>query len=88
MKNIALVDGETGKYILNGDLNIVVYEKDIDYGGMTIKYNGSERSIVKLSTPKTKRLTKDLIIEVLSVGDAGPPDITYRYTVVKDKSPR
>lgn len=84
----ALVDGETGEYILNGKHVVSTFAKDVFFGGLTIKYSGSEDIVETLTTVRNHKLTKDLILEVLSVGTARPPDITYRYTISKDVAPK
>lgn len=88
LKFTALVDGETGEYILNGKHKISTYAKDVFYGGLTIKYSGSEKITESVTTAKNRKLTKDLILEVLSVDSARPPDITYRYVINKSQAPR
>lgn len=57
------------------------------YGGLTISYSGSETHVERLITPKNRKLTKDLVLEVLTVSGT-PPDITYRYTINKEMAPK
>lgn len=85
---VALQDGETGEYVLNGKHMVSTFAKEVFYGGLLVKYSGSEEPIETISTPKNKKLAKDLIISVLSVGAAMPPDIYYRYIVSREATPR
>ncbi|KRT81997.1 hypothetical protein AMK59_4945, partial [Oryctes borbonicus] len=84
---LALVDGETGEYVLNGNFIISSWKHDLVYGGLTLAYSGSEIQIERLTTPKNRKLKKDLVLEVLSVTSM-PPDIRYRYTINKDMAPK
>lgn len=88
MFNPALVDSKTGEYILNGKHVVSQFPKDVFYAGTTISYSGSETIIETITTPKHSKLTQDLILEVLSAGQLPPPDITYRYIVEKNNSPK
>lgn len=81
---LALVDAETGSYILNGNFIVSGFLKDVVFSGMTITYSGAEQAVEHIKTPKNRRLKKDLILEVLSVGKLFPPDISYRYTIRKE----
>lgn len=85
---LALVDGETGEYVLNGDFRISRALKEVVFGDMTITYSGSEAVVEYIKTPKNRRLKKDLVLEVLSIGKLVPPDISYRYTIRRDSAPR
>ncbi|XP_018320780.1 A disintegrin and metalloproteinase with thrombospondin motifs 9-like [Agrilus planipennis] len=85
---LALVDGETGHYILNGNRSVSLYLKDIIYGGLTIRYSGSDSVVEEISTPPRRKLKKDLYVEVLSAGKVWPPDITYKYTISKHIVPK
>lgn len=85
---LALVDGETGEYILNGNNSVSTFLKDIHFGGVKITYSGSEVDVENITSPKNTKISKDLIVEVLSVGKVRPPNITYKYTIQKDRAPR
>ncbi|XP_075230362.1 ADAM metallopeptidase with thrombospondin type 1 motif A isoform X2 [Lycorma delicatula] len=76
---LALIDGETGDYILNGNFIVTTFRKLMLYGGTTLEYSGSVSAVERINC--SRPLTKDLIIEILSVGDLYPPDIVYHYTV-------
>ncbi|XP_014241355.1 A disintegrin and metalloproteinase with thrombospondin motifs gon-1 isoform X2 [Cimex lectularius] len=77
---LALVDVDTKKYILNGHF-VVSHHKRILYGGTTIEYSGADSIIERVNA--SRPLTKDLIVEVLSVVGIVPPQIKYAYTVQK-----
>lgn len=83
--SLALRDGETGKYILNGNQMLMTQEVDVEYGPMIIKYSGSNAQTEWISA---KKLHKDLVVEVLSIKNLSPPDITYHYVIRKDAAPR
>ncbi|KAF5279337.1 hypothetical protein FQR65_LT15410 [Abscondita terminalis] len=85
---LALVDGDTGSYVLNGNFVVSQFVKDVIYAGMTISYSGSEKVIEFIKTPPNRKLTKDLVLEVLSVGRLLPPDINYRYMIKNDRAPK
>ncbi|XP_054290364.1 A disintegrin and metalloproteinase with thrombospondin motifs 20-like [Macrosteles quadrilineatus] len=76
---LALMDGETGEYILNGNSIVSMFRKVILYGGTTLEYSGSDSVVERVNS--SRPLSKDLLIEVLSVGNLYPPDIKYSYTV-------
>ncbi|XP_060533240.1 A disintegrin and metalloproteinase with thrombospondin motifs 9 isoform X2 [Cylas formicarius] len=85
---LALIDGETGQYILNGNQMLNMQETDVKFDQLTIKYSGVSSETEWITTPKNQKLSKDLIVEVLSVGGLSPPDILYRYVIGKDAAPR
>ncbi|XP_015110053.1 A disintegrin and metalloproteinase with thrombospondin motifs gon-1 isoform X1 [Diachasma alloeum] len=77
---LALRLGENGKYILNGNF-MVMHRKVIVLPGLAIEYSGPGPKIERLNS--SRPINFDLILEVLSVGDIVPPQITYEYTVPK-----
>ncbi|XP_053973328.1 A disintegrin and metalloproteinase with thrombospondin motifs 9-like isoform X2 [Hylaeus volcanicus] len=79
---LALRLGEGGKYILNGNF-MVMHQKVIAIvqSGVTIEYSGPESVVERLNS--SRPIGTDLILEVLSVPDEYPPQITYEYTVPK-----
>ncbi|CAH1132157.1 unnamed protein product [Ceutorhynchus assimilis] len=85
---LALKDGETGTYILNGNQMLMTQEMEVEYGPVVIKYSGSSAQTEWISTEKAKKLHKDLVVEVLSIKNLTPPDIIYRYVISKDAAPR
>ncbi|XP_046400011.1 A disintegrin and metalloproteinase with thrombospondin motifs 9-like isoform X2 [Ischnura elegans] len=81
---LALVDPGTGKYLLNGNFSISTSVKLLDYGGTAISYNGGDTMVERINI--TRPLTKDLIVMVLTVNKAYPPNVHYRYIVPHNKS--
>ncbi|KAL0100423.1 hypothetical protein PUN28_019638 [Cardiocondyla obscurior] len=77
---LALRIGEHGEYILNGNF-MVMHRKVIVHPGITIEYSGPESVVERLNS--SRPIAIDLILEVLSVGNVYPPQITYEYTVPK-----
>lgn len=75
---LALRLKNTGKYILNGDF-MVMHRKLILHPGVTIDYSGPDGLIERLNSSRPIRV--DLVLEVLSVGEVNPPQISYEYTV-------
>ncbi|XP_023287905.1 A disintegrin and metalloproteinase with thrombospondin motifs 9 isoform X2 [Orussus abietinus] len=77
---LALRIGEDGKYILNGNF-MVMQGKYPVHPGITIEYSGPESVVERLNS--SRPINVDLILEVLSVGNVYPPQISYEYTVPK-----
>ncbi|XP_032671699.1 A disintegrin and metalloproteinase with thrombospondin motifs 9 isoform X2 [Odontomachus brunneus] len=77
---LALRIGEDGEYVLNGNF-MVMHRKVIVHPGVTIEYSGPESIVERLNS--SRPIAIDLILEVLSVGNVYPPQITYEYTVPK-----
>nr|XP_018915649.1 PREDICTED: A disintegrin and metalloproteinase with thrombospondin motifs 9-like isoform X3 [Bemisia tabaci] len=76
---LALSDGETGEYILNGNFSVRNKTKLILYGGTILEYSGSEAIVERVNS--SKPLTKDLVVEVLSNGNLHSPNIVYQYWI-------
>ncbi|XP_044585888.1 A disintegrin and metalloproteinase with thrombospondin motifs 9 isoform X2 [Cotesia glomerata] len=72
--------GEDGEYILNGNY-MVMHKKVIVLPGSAIEYSGPGTVVERLNS--SRPVGVDLILEILSVGDIVPPQITYEYTVPK-----
>jgi len=83
---IALRDTDTGDYIINGGFVVSMFTKSVQYGGTMLEYSGSD--VVQEKIYVSKPIQKDLIVEVLSVGDIHPPQVTYSYLVSKTKPPQ
>lgn len=67
---------------------IAPQQKEVIFGGVIISYSGSSAPVERITTPKNHRLTKDLMLAILSVEPALPPDITYRYIINQESAPR
>ncbi|XP_043528487.1 A disintegrin and metalloproteinase with thrombospondin motifs gon-1-like isoform X4 [Frieseomelitta varia] len=78
---LALRLGENGKYILNGNFRVMT-QRVIVENGVTIEYSGPESVVERLNT--SRPIETDLILEVLSVTESNPPQISYEYTVPRD----
>ncbi|XP_008209068.1 A disintegrin and metalloproteinase with thrombospondin motifs 9 [Nasonia vitripennis] len=77
---LALRLKEAGKYILNGNF-MVMHRKVIIQPGVTMEYSGPEPVVERLNS--SRPIQVDLILEVLSVGNVNPPQITYEYLMPK-----
>ncbi|XP_057333026.1 A disintegrin and metalloproteinase with thrombospondin motifs 9-like isoform X2 [Microplitis mediator] len=77
---LALRLGEDGEYILNGNY-MVMHKKVIVLPGSAIEYSGPGTVVERLNS--SRPVGVDLVLEILSVGDIVPPQITYEYTVPK-----
>ncbi|CAH0548960.1 unnamed protein product, partial [Brassicogethes aeneus] len=85
---LVLVDGETGDYVLNGKHLVMKDQQDLFFGGIIINYTGSDVAIEKITSPRQRKLEKDLLIEVLAVGHVTPANISYSYYINSDSAPR
>lgn len=62
---VALKDGETEDYVLNGNSIVSMFRKLILFGGTTLEYSGSDSVVERVNS--SRPLNKDLIIEVSCV---------------------
>ncbi|KAF7271026.1 hypothetical protein GWI33_016056 [Rhynchophorus ferrugineus] len=85
---LALRDGETGHYILNGGQMLMTQEIDVQFGPTIIRYSGSSAIRERITTMRNQKLYRVLIVEVLSIARLSPPDITFRYVTSEDMAPR
>ena len=74
---IAARDSQSGRYLINGGFILTMYSSQIEYGGVMLDYTGSD--VVTETLQCNKPLTRDLIVELLSVGSLQPPQLTYSY---------
>ncbi|KAK4327802.1 hypothetical protein Pmani_001728, partial [Petrolisthes manimaculis] len=75
---LALVEHESGNYLLNGGSVVTPFPKLVNFGGTLLEYSGSSSSVERINS--TKPLSKKLLVQILSVGDLNPPYIKYSYT--------
>lgn len=54
---------------------------------MTLRYSGIENEIQSITSPKNRKLERDLILQVLTVNKTSP-NINYKYTISKEHAPR
>ncbi|KAG5867323.1 hypothetical protein JTB14_008248 [Gonioctena quinquepunctata] len=85
---LVLIDGETGISILNGDHMANTDGLEVEFGNIVLKYSGSNATIEWITSPKNRKLPKDLVLSVLSVGSLSPPDIRYKYVIDVKEAPR
>ena len=76
---IAVRDSVTGEYLINGGFILSMYKSHIHYGDVILDYSGSD--VVNERLNCSKPLSRDLIVEVLTVGSLFPPQVTYSYMV-------
>ena len=80
---IAVRDSLTGEYLINGGFILSMYKSHIHYGDVILDYTGSD--IVNERLNCSKPLSKDLIVEVLTVGSLYPPQLSYSFMVSTGK---
>ncbi|XP_074026740.1 ADAM metallopeptidase with thrombospondin type 1 motif A isoform X3 [Leptinotarsa decemlineata] len=85
---LVLIDGETGDPILNGNYMANTDGLEVKFGNINLNYSGASSTIEWIISPKNRKLPKDLVISVLSVGKLSPPDIRYRYVIDIKEAPR
>lgn len=73
--------------LLNGDRVINVYRHVFFYAGVSFEYNGSNNTIEKVNSTYSRKLKKDLIVEIISLNvESMKQDailLTYSYTADK-----
>ena len=62
---LALVDPETGEYLLNGNWVVTPFEKLVEYGGSLLAYTGSNHPTERINS--TKPLKKKLLVQVRNI---------------------
>lgn len=82
------MDIESGEYILNGHQVVMRDTQDITFGGLFIKYSGSDVPVERITTSKHFKLQRPLMVEVLSVGNITAANISYSYYIDTDNAPR
>ena len=80
---IAVRDSLTGEYLINGGFILSMYKSHIHYGDVILDYTGSDTVNERLNC--SKPLSRDLIVEVLTVGSLYPPQLSYTYMVSTEK---
>lgn len=59
---LALMDPQTGEYLLNGNFVVSMFAKTIQFGGTTIEYSGSDAVVERLNS--SKPLKRDVVVQV------------------------
>jgi hypothetical protein len=62
--SVALVDEDSGEYILNGGFMVSIFRKLLLFGGATLEYSGSQTVIERVNS-SSRPLKKNLILEVM-----------------------
>ena len=58
----ALVDLESGEYLLNGNWIVTPFQKAVEFGGTMLEYTGSNAAIERINS--TRPLQKKLLVQV------------------------
>ena len=74
---IAVRDSQTGEYLINGGFVLSMYSSQIQYGQVVLHYTGTD--VVTETLTCSKPLSRDLIVELLTVSSLSPPQLTYSY---------
>ncbi|XP_069759188.1 A disintegrin and metalloproteinase with thrombospondin motifs 20-like isoform X2 [Narcine bancroftii] len=75
---LALSDSH-GKFILNGNFVVSMFQREIIVQGTTIEYSGSDSDVERINC--TGRIEEGLTLQVLSVGNLNNPDVHYSFNV-------
>ncbi|XP_071810508.1 A disintegrin and metalloproteinase with thrombospondin motifs 9-like isoform X3 [Asterias amurensis] len=77
--NYLAIRGSNGDYLLNGHFVVSMFQREVKIGNIMLEYSGSNNSIEKITCHE--KITFNITIYVLSVGNVTPPDIRYEYNV-------
>ncbi|XP_030370453.1 A disintegrin and metalloproteinase with thrombospondin motifs 9 isoform X2 [Scaptodrosophila lebanonensis] len=74
--------------LLNSDNLVIPFRKKDHYAGLTFEYNGSNSTIERINTTYSRKLKRDLIVEIISIDLSAAKNndtilITYTYTLDK-----
>lgn len=61
------IKGESGQNLLNGDNSVTNFPRKFAYGGVIFQYNGANQSVEMVTSTYAQKLTKKLIVEILTV---------------------
>ncbi|KAM8974414.1 A disintegrin and metalloproteinase with thrombospondin motifs 20 [Pelodytes ibericus] len=75
---LALSDSQ-GNFVLNGNFVVTTFKREINIGSSTLEYSGSDNIIERINC--TDRLEKELILQVLCVGNLYSPDVRYTFNI-------
>ncbi|KRF83490.1 uncharacterized protein Dvir_GJ24366, isoform D [Drosophila virilis] len=87
-QNYIVVSDDKHVAFLNRDKVVTPYAKTYSYGGVTLDYNGSNSTIERVNTTYSWKLTRDLIVEIISIDLSAAKNqntilISYTYTLDK-----
>ncbi|KAL9889384.1 ADAM metallopeptidase with thrombospondin type 1 motif A isoform 2-T2 [Glossina fuscipes fuscipes] len=87
-ENYIVLRDDQGKSLLNGDNVIIAFRNVSYYAGVAYEYNGSKNPIERVNTTYTRKLKRDLVVEIISMITNAHKDnetllMTYTYTMDK-----
>ncbi|XP_072528272.1 A disintegrin and metalloproteinase with thrombospondin motifs 20 isoform X2 [Salminus brasiliensis] len=75
---LALSDGRSN-FLLNGNLVVSMFKREISFKGTEIEYSGSNTTVERINC--TERTEDELILQVLCVGSLYNPDVRYSFNI-------
>ncbi|XP_058978759.1 A disintegrin and metalloproteinase with thrombospondin motifs 9 isoform X2 [Musca domestica] len=90
-ENYIVLRDDQGRSLMNGDQLLTAYHNISYYAGVAYEYNGSNSTIERVNTTYTKKLKRDLRVELISLTSHNQRDndtllLTYSYTVDKSSN--
>ncbi|XP_055852459.1 A disintegrin and metalloproteinase with thrombospondin motifs 9 [Episyrphus balteatus] len=86
-QNYIVLHSSNKNSLLNGDRVINVYRYVFFYAGVSFEYNGSNNTIEKVNSTYSRKLKKDLIVEIISLNIESMKNdsilLSYSYTAEK-----
>ncbi|XP_013098906.2 A disintegrin and metalloproteinase with thrombospondin motifs 9 [Stomoxys calcitrans] len=85
-ENYIVLRDDQGKSLMNGDHLLTAYHNISYYAGVAYEYNGSNSTVERVNTTYTKKLKRDLRVEIISLPSHNQRDndtllLTYSYTI-------
>eukprot|EP00066_Takifugu_rubripes_P016653 XP_011605919.1 PREDICTED: A disintegrin and metalloproteinase with thrombospondin motifs 20 [Takifugu rubripes] len=75
---LALSDSQSN-FVINGNLVVAMFKKEINFKGTIIEYSGSGTEVERINC--TERIEEELILQVLCVGSLYNPDVRYSFNI-------
>uniref|UniRef100_A0AAR2JAB6 Peptidase M12B domain-containing protein n=1 Tax=Pygocentrus nattereri TaxID=42514 RepID=A0AAR2JAB6_PYGNA len=75
---LALSDSQS-HFLLNGNLVVSMFKREISFKGTEIEYSGSNTTVERINC--TERIEEELILQVLCVGNLYNPDVRYSFNI-------
>uniref|UniRef100_A0A3B1KBD0 ADAM metallopeptidase with thrombospondin type 1 motif 20 n=1 Tax=Astyanax mexicanus TaxID=7994 RepID=A0A3B1KBD0_ASTMX len=75
---LALSDSRSN-FLLNGNLVVSMFKREISFKGTEIEYSGSNTTVERINC--TERIEDELILQVLCVGSLYNPDVRYSFNI-------
>ncbi|KRG01112.1 A disintegrin and metalloproteinase with thrombospondin motifs 20 [Drosophila mojavensis] len=87
-QNYIVLSNDNHDNLLNNDKVVTPYPKKTTYAGVTLDYNGSNSTVERVNSTYSWKLTRDLIVKVISIDLSADKDqntvlISYTYTLDK-----